>query len=430
MKGRSTYSGEILLAAAMLLLSPTFLVAKPRPPQPPRPEGYVASWRFNGEPERAPLATVNLRGSDSWSGHALVMAGTEKTLLALGGKAKAKLVGEAGTVRLWFAPEWNSVSEGGTGPGVEVRLLEFGSWSGGNGLPAYALTIHADGGMVRLEDRRFGVVSELFRAPFGWCAGDWHQVALVWSPNATQLYLDGQLAAVGRGITLPPAAGVNDSIGFALGSDVLGGHVAQGQFEELFLFARICSSAELAADYELNAPLAALGPIPPEEDKLRQEAALAARANAPAPVPPPEFGAGGGGMAMMMGGCSSELGITRASNTITVTITNATSGLAFDLFTTAYLAGIPTTNSLWRWLARGTNGQSYVFPNCGNAFFVLGCTNDGDGDGLTDAYEVLVNKTSQTTNHSMTSALHRSADGKHFDERPGAGLRQRAELSV
>jgi len=36
-------------------------------------------------------------------------------------------------------------------------------------------------------------------------------------------------------------------------------------------------------------------------------------------------------------------------------------------------------------------------------FYVLGCTNDSDADGLTDAFEVLVTKTSPLTNHSVNA---------------------------
>jgi hypothetical protein len=104
-----------------------------------------------------------------------------------------------------------------------------------------------------------------------------------------------------------------------------------------------------------------------------------------------------------LGECASELLIYRGSNTVTLTITNATEGRVFDLYRTFELSGDSITSSFWLWVTRGSNGQSFTFPTCPcpRVFYVLGCTNDTDGDGLSDAFEVLVNKTSPTNAHSV-----------------------------
>jgi hypothetical protein len=106
-----------------------------------------------------------------------------------------------------------------------------------------------------------------------------------------------------------------------------------------------------------------------------------------------------------LGDCASELQIYRGSNTVTLTITNATEGRVFDLYRTFELLGDAITNSFWLWVTNGSNGQSFTFPTCPcpRVFYVLGCTNDTDGDGLSDAFEVLVNKTSPLTNHSVNA---------------------------
>jgi hypothetical protein len=95
-----------------------------------------------------------------------------------------------------------------------------------------------------------------------------------------------------------------------------------------------------------------------------------------------------------LGDCASELLVSWGSNSITVTVANAATGRVFDLFRTFELSGDSIGHSFWHWVAKATNGQSLVFSNCpcDRVFYVLGCTNDTDGDGLTDAYERVLRK--------------------------------------
>lgn len=69
---------------------------------------------------------------------------------------------------------------------------------------------------------------------------------------------------------------------------------------------------------------------------------------------------------------------------------NVTNGV-YDLFATTNLAP-----SAWQWLGRCSPGQTNLtVVNLANPteFFILGLTNDTDGDGLTDAFEKLVSHT-------------------------------------
>jgi hypothetical protein len=92
--------------------------------------------------------------------------------------------------------------------------------------------------------------------------------------------------------------------------------------------------------------------------------------------------------------CASELLISPGSNTVTLTITNAPEGKLFDLFRAFTLLGDSITNSAWLWVTNGTNGQSFTFPTapCDRVFYVLGCTNDSNSDGISDAFQALVSK--------------------------------------
>jgi hypothetical protein len=93
------------------------------------------------------------------------------------------------------------------------------------------------------------------------------------------------------------------------------------------------------------------------------------------------------------------LQITGTTNSITANGTawlvintpwNVTNGV-YDLFSTTNI--VP---SAWQWVLRCAPGQtnltvtSLTVPQ---SFFILGLTNDADGDGLTDAYELLVSHT-------------------------------------
>jgi hypothetical protein len=69
---------------------------------------------------------------------------------------------------------------------------------------------------------------------------------------------------------------------------------------------------------------------------------------------------------------------------------NVTNGV-YDLFATTNLAP-----SAWQWVLRCAPGQTNLTVTglaSPNEFFILGLTNDTDGDGLTDAFEMLVSHT-------------------------------------
>jgi hypothetical protein len=270
----------LLLMGGGILSLAQLVHAMPRPPLPPYPERYLQAWRFDDPAWLitggwGTLAALNLQQRESWSGYALDLSGPGPALFVLPAKApdgQPNLTLDSSTVRFYFAPDWSSAALGG-GPGGEARLLEFGAWSDQGQQSLAWLGVDGMGTTMRLMVQGAVEPVEILRAPLQWAAGEWHQVALVWSgKESIVLYLDGQVVAVGAGLDLNALNQMNGIAGFCLGSDVEGNRLAQGQFEELYTFTRACPAGEVAWNYEVEAKRTTLGPISEAEEQARLEA--------------------------------------------------------------------------------------------------------------------------------------------------------------
>ena len=111
-------------------------LAAPRSPLPPFPERALNTWRFDdqgswGGPLSPPLALVGTRVQEGGSGYALRVGAAQSLVLncfpLFQADCRPNLTLHAGTVRLWFAPEWTSAAAGGKGPGSFARLIEVGA---------------------------------------------------------------------------------------------------------------------------------------------------------------------------------------------------------------------------------------------------------------------------------------------------------------
>jgi hypothetical protein len=88
------------------------------------------------------------------------------------------------------------------------------------------------------------------------------------APQGSWLFLDGQLAATGQPVNLAPPQNSGGTFGLFLGTDVAGGNLANGQFDELTTFRTVQTADDLAWNYSCLAGCAALGPITLEEDAV------------------------------------------------------------------------------------------------------------------------------------------------------------------
>ena len=413
-------------------------LARPRPPLPPFPEfaGPVLfcekfDWAYSVGLTSDAVVIANygtLR--ESWTGMALQRSGpvTPFIVPALAPTGHTNVASHTeSAVRFWLTPYWGSPAAGGTGPGKEATLVELFATDGQEAATLWSLRTTPDGSGLVLIARGDAGPIELLRADIAWTSSA-HCLALNFGPEGTAIFVDGALAAKGPGtVAVPP-----NFAGLVFGSTWTGSASAEGDLDEIHVFGRPLSELAMAWHYATHAGQAALGPVSEAEWQAQRDRAAKRRAERAAalasaegggmmttmdePLPLPGDGGGGGGGTDST--CNSltnftvgyfystnglSLGIAETTNPwIVLTIQTATTNASYDVFGTTNmvelaLPSLGRTN--WAWLVRA-NGQvtnfSWGQTNWCERYFQLGTMQDSDNDGLTDAYEQLVRKTSPT----------------------------------
>jgi hypothetical protein len=346
-----------------------------------------------------PNSFYNLASSPLGDGTALVVDSGDPALLQYNVTEETGTnnlsVGPSGSVFLWFAPtSWSGTNHGGTGPGVWGRLLEVGDESSGYG--RWSLYVDPDGvNLYFTVQTNGGPAVTYLSAPIEWWTNRWHSIALTYTPTNSILYLDGYAATNGPGITNFPGSEVTAN-GLFIGSDNNGNNQAHGMFDDITTY-----------DYPLSANTVAVADLTGEMYLLlnpRNPANWAGSAPS-APSSNPNYNViTGAGYLHYLGASDScvtssnvwmtnvNASATSQPMTFNFTIAGGTYGLMYDIFATPALT-LPITNGLWSWMGQGGTCSRYSIPNLptlGSVLFILGTSLDSDGDGLTDAYELLV----------------------------------------
>jgi hypothetical protein len=397
---------------------------KPRPALPPLPERCLLSLRFNetnwwGDLHPPPLVFDNIQLVESWSGYALRAGAKQASRLQYPtaaidektGQARTNLNLAIGSLRFWFSPDWTSASLGGTGPGVFGRLVEAGAWTQDANYGWWSLAFSDDGDTLYFSGQAAGQEADYLKTPIQFQTGVWHLITLTFGPKLSQLYIDGELVAKGEGVTLWPDAKVQAAHGFGIGNDISGQASAGGAFEEFTTFGYALSAEEIAHYYSNTRPLADLGAITPEEEQAQLAYLTALRQLATrrtgsesmltdSPPPPPVEGGGEGatngpgysGSAYQGPLLHLQVPVWQGTNVL-LTIAGGDSDARYDLFSTTNLLS-PASNTVWQLETSGTNRQTLVLSGLSVpiGIYQLGTQLDTDYDGLTDAYESLVNK--------------------------------------
>jgi hypothetical protein len=364
----------------------------------------LASWSFadtnawTNDRGSAPRSFTNLTSSPLGNLAAVVLDTTNTAWLQYNiteTDGLTNLAVDTGSVMLWFAPSWSGTTEGGTGPASLGRLLTVGST---NGTGLWSVYVDAAGTNLSFAvQTNGGAALTLVSAPFHWTTNRWHFIALAYSATNTALYLDGALAATGGGVTNVPGSSALTN-GFFIGSANAGGSQAHGMFDDFRTYNSLVDDGLVLAAFRAGEAAFLLNPL---------NAANYLPAGQSVPTNSTTYDViSGQGSLQYVGPAATcvasnavwltNLAASAASQPMTFSfaVAGGTNGFVYDLFA-APAVPIPLTNGLWSWIGQAAACAQYSVPSLPNAgaFFILGTPLDSDGDGLTDAYELLVSHT-------------------------------------
>ena len=147
--------------------------------------------------------------------------------------AATNLTVDTGSVTFWFAPDWASTNQGGTGPGERGSLFEVGSFTPDSSYGWWSIYVDAGGNNLYFSTQTNDLSSNFWTyvsAPISWTTNYFHFIALTYSASNTALYLDGVLATNGPPLTVYPGPEVLTN-GFWIGGDGSGVLQSHGMYD-------------------------------------------------------------------------------------------------------------------------------------------------------------------------------------------------------
>ncbi len=373
------------------------LEARPRPELPPFPESPSFMARFDrGESATPTFAAVNVSLVEGWSWTALNV-GPGGYIGWAGNNPQGSPIINPGTgsIRFWYAPTWNSGERKETEPGVLLDVFgadrKMVEW--------FSLVVLPDGSAIGVTDASG---KPIMGAEIKWEAGQWHQIAVTYSPKETLIYIDSVLAAVGPALLNIKAK----TYGVTLGSSVYADNQALGHYDEFTTFNYDLTADDVGQNFRCYAPWAAKGAITPEEDAEEERLAEIQRVEreAQAALMAEQtllFGPLDAGMDCTTGPLRlTNMVFVRTNlapgitNYAQVTIAGGEPDTLYDVFRTREIIG-GLTACWWTYVGSGYQCETLTFTNepGEKAFYIAADRTDSDGDTLTDAYEALVVKT-------------------------------------
>ena len=122
---------------------------------------------------------------------------------------------------------------------------------------------HTDGGSIYTDpagtnlyfsaQNSSGSQVNYIAAPIAWTPGQWHFIALTYSSTNTALYLDGQFATNGAGISVLPSSTVLAN-GFTIGSDTNGQSQAHGTLDDIYTYNFVLDTNTISSTFSLFNP--------------------------------------------------------------------------------------------------------------------------------------------------------------------------------
>ena len=406
---------KIAAVIFLILCGVTAALAQPSPGG--TPSGYLQSWSFNdtnwlSDSAYWPVAFTNIANVSGGDGQCLSITATNAFLQynVVESDGTTNLVVNTGTVTVWINPSWASTNiAGGTGPGTYARILEVGSFTTNASTEWWGLFVSPDGCNLSFSAEAGGVFTNYFTVPVSFVSNAWVNIAVTYSSTNTAIYTNGFLVTNGPGMTVYPGS-TTLSNGFFVGSDSSASNQFNGRIDDLACYNIELDSNTVLATYDVFSIAYYGAPI------IISDLTNAPSAPTNSPVLDVITGPGILQFVTNVSSCitSSNFWITNVtaspgsnqSVNVTFTIEGGSDNTFYDVFGTAVLTS-PLTNGTWVWLGQGQHCKTYTMNIQTNetAFFVLGGPTDTDGDGLTDAYELLVSHTDPNSPDSMGQGM-------------------------
>jgi hypothetical protein len=370
----------------------------------------------------APVSFTNLSSSDLGNGNgSLVVDSTnaawvQYNVVEADGRTNLA-VGPQGTIMFWFAPNWTDTNNGGTGPGQYGRFIEVGSYTTNASYGWWSLYLDPAGTNVYFAAQtNDGSQATFLSAPIAWdTTNRWHLLALTYSSTNSAFYVDGHLITNGAPVTIWPGPDVLAN-GFYIGSDNTGTAQVHGIIDDVATYNYPLNQGTIAATFIFNSLYYYANPM--------NRANFAKASSYPTNTPTFSVVAGSGGLTNLgpASGCvpgGNSVWLTNAfatnvlANTsdasvnLIFTIAGGYSNVSgpFDVFAIPILGPTAASSNQWTWMGQGYACYTYMLTNMSpySAFIRLGTPLDSNGDGLTDAYCLLVLRTDPYTTLSSAN---------------------------
>jgi len=306
-----------------------------------------------------------------------------------------------GSLMFWFAPNWSSTNQGGTGPGEWSRLIEVGSYTTNASFGWWSIYTDPEGvNLYFSAQTNNGSGATYLSVPISWnITNRWHHLAFTYSATNTSFYLDGEFVTNGSPVTYWPGADVLTN-GLFIGSDSNGLSQAHGMFDSLYTYDYPVDTDTIFGTFwyseiwyygnPYNLANYAVSDAPYSQDYTPAYNAVTGLGNL-------QFvGAAASCVTNPLVWFTNVAATPLTNGTIKVTFTIA-GGLDsafYDVFANTVLGPTTATNYNWAWMGQGTHCNTYSITNLpGSCYLILGTPQDTDGDGLTDAYEHFISHT-------------------------------------
>ena len=243
------------LAAAVGTEGPPPLPGNPGPTNIPLSSfSFTDTTNWLSDQGYPPVSFTNLNVSDLGNGSALVVDSPDPAWLqysVVENDGHTNLAVAEGSVMFWFAPNWSSTSQGGTGPGEWGRLIEAGSYTPDSSYGWWSLYVDDGGNNLYFSAQTNDFSSNVWTylsAPISWTTNRWHLLAITYSSAKSSLYIDGALVTNGPPVTYWPGPDVLAN-GFYIGSDSNGVLQAHGMFDQMATYANPVDSNTVSSAF-------------------------------------------------------------------------------------------------------------------------------------------------------------------------------------